>query len=67
MNPLWKASPVISFVCCVLGGVILLLNGMDKENGLLFGLGLFCIGVAFYVGPMLGLAIEKRGTKPDDK
>ena len=42
---------------------MLLLNGLDKEDGFLSGLGLFCIGVAFFVGPMLGLAIEKRDRK----
>jgi hypothetical protein len=67
MNTLWKASPIISFVCCLLGGVIFLLHGIDREDFWFCGFGLFCIGVAFFVGPMLGLAIERRGTRPDDK
>jgi hypothetical protein len=63
MNTIWKTAPITSFIFCLLGGLVLLLNGLDKEDGYLSGLGLFCIGVAFFVGPMLGLALEKRDRK----
>ena len=67
MNMLWKNSPMISFGCCLLGGVVLLLNGLDREDFYFCGLGLFFIGVAFFVGGMLSMAMEKRGTRPDDR
>jgi hypothetical protein len=67
MRTLARIGPVTSFVLCLLGGLVLLLNGVDKENGLLCGIGLFCIGMAFFVGPMLWVAIEKHRTKSDNK
>ncbi len=67
MITLVRIGPISSFVFCLLGGLVLLLNGVDKENGLLCGVGLFCIGMAFFVGPMLWVASEKHGSKSDTK
>lgn len=66
MKTLARNGPVISFVFCFLGGVLLLLNGIDKENGFFCGLGLFFIGMAFFVGPMLWLVAEKYRSTPKD-
>jgi hypothetical protein len=67
MNKLWNKSPVLSFVCCFLSGAILLVNGIARKDYFPCGLGLFFVGVAFFVGPILGLAIKKHEAKPDDK
>ena len=67
MKTLARIGPVVSFTFCLLGGVVLLLNGIDNESGLLSGIGLFFIGMAFFVGPMLWLAAEKYCSKPDSK
>jgi hypothetical protein len=62
-----KIAPVVSFIFCLLGGLILLLNGIDREDFVWCGLGLFFIGIAFFVGPMLGLVIEILSSKIDKK
>ena len=67
MKTLARIGPVVSFLFCLLGGVVLLLNGIDKESGLMSGIGLFFIGMAFFVGPMLWLAAEKYCSKSDSK
>lgn len=67
MNSLARNAPVISFVFCFLGGMVLLLDGIDKENGFFCGLGLFFIGIAFFVGPMLWLVAAKHRSIPDSK
>jgi hypothetical protein len=53
------ASPA-SFGFCLLGGLIMVINGLDKENALVGGLGLVSIGIAFLVGPMLLRATLKK-------
>ncbi|HZQ46991.1 MAG TPA: hypothetical protein VFC07_08270 [Verrucomicrobiae bacterium] len=67
MKTLARTGPVISFVFCCLGGAVLLLNGIDKENGFFCGLGLFFVGMAFYVGPMLWLVADKHRPTSKDK
>jgi hypothetical protein len=48
-----KKAAIVSFTFCLLGGLVLLLNGIDRQDITWSGLGLFFIGVAFFVGPML--------------
>jgi hypothetical protein len=67
MKTLARIGPVASFMFCLLGGVVLLLNGLDHESGLVSGSGLFCIGMAFFVGPMLWVVAEKYRSKSDSK
>ena len=67
MKVLARIGPITSFILCLLGGVVVLLNGVDKESGLLFGVGLFFIGMAFFVGPMLWLVHEKYCSTADRK
>jgi hypothetical protein len=38
----------------------MVINGLDKENALVGGLGLVSIGIAFLVGPMLLRATLKK-------
>ncbi|EEF60467.1 hypothetical protein [Pedosphaera parvula] len=67
MKSLARTAPFVSFVFCILGGVVLVLDGIDQENGFVCGIGLFFIGMAFFVGPMLWLVAEKYRSKPNDK
>jgi membrane-bound ClpP family serine protease len=62
-----RIAPVVSFVFCLLGGIILVLNGLDRSDFAWCGLGLFFIGIAFIVGPMLGLAAEVYSKMSDKK
>lgn len=59
MEKLARIGPATSFVFCLLGGVVMALNGIDKENALVGGLGSVYIGIAFFVGPMLWIATKK--------
>lgn len=56
----WSSAVLASLLCWV-GGVWLLTLGVgDEEGGFFIALGLYFIGKGFFVGPMLGLAIQDR-------
>jgi hypothetical protein len=59
MQLLARFGPMVSFVFCLLGGAVLLLNGMDRADYVWSGMGFFFIGIAFFVGPMLWLSAKK--------
>lgn len=59
MQAVAQVGPMVSFASCLLGGVILLLNGLDREDFVWSSFGLIFIGIAFFVGPMLWLAARK--------
>jgi len=45
-------SGIIAFILCLLGGLIVIAAGLG-ESALWLGIGLYFIGQAFFVGPML--------------
>ncbi len=63
MLNLIRIAPLVSFLFCMLGGAALLLAGLDQGDFAWCGLGLFCIGVAFFIGPTLGMIAELRCSK----
>jgi len=59
-----RLGAVASFSICLLAGLwILSATGLDhaKENVMVVGLGLYFVGKAFFVGPMLWVASEQLG------
>jgi hypothetical protein len=63
MKTLARIGAGFSFTFFFLGGVTILAKThlqTDGENFVLTALGLFLVGTAFFVGPMLWLAAEKR-------
>jgi hypothetical protein len=68
MKTLARVGAGFSFTFFLLaGGTILAKTHFqtDGENVVLTALGLFLVGTAFFVGPMLWLAAEKRCSKQD--
>lgn len=66
-----RISALFAFVTCLAGGLWILTSVEFKHgdfNGLWTGLGLYFVGKAFFVGPMLLLTAEqfKPGTKNED-
>lgn len=61
MKTLALIGPTISFILCFLGGIITMMGDANV------GIGLFFIGVAFFVGPMLWMASETYFSKPGNK
>ena len=57
------AAAVVSFVLCLAAGMwILTKTGLDRGNDAVsVGIGLYFIGKAFFVGPMLLLASARHG------
>ena len=53
-------SGILAFALCMAGGIWILLNsGFDTEDALTTGIGLYFIGKALFVGPMLVLTTLK--------
>ena len=59
----------MSFAFCLLGGLWILTRTdfKSKDDVLGTAIGLYFVGKAFFVGPMLWLAAEKFGSKTDSK
>ena len=67
MKTLAQVGAVASFAFCLLGGLwILTKTGFDRSGDAFVwtGMGLYFIGKAFFVGPMLWLAAAKCCPKP---
>jgi hypothetical protein len=57
-----RLGAVLAFLFCLLGGVWILkavIGASDKDNAIWIGMGLYFVGKAFFVGPMLWLATEQ--------
>jgi hypothetical protein len=70
MKLIARIGAVLSFAFCLSGGLwILAKTGFDtsKDAAVWTGIGLYFIGKAFFVGPMLLLAAEKFCNKQDGK
>ena len=60
LQKLGKMSSCVAFVLCFLGGLwILIFEGFSTDDATSTGLGLYFIGKAFFVGPMLYIATVK--------
>ncbi len=65
-----RIGSVLAFLFCLLGGGWILLNcwsGHDKDNAIYIGMGLYFVGKAFFVGPMLWLVSEQVCARKDSK
>ena len=67
MKIISRVAAVLAFLFCFAGGLFFLCLAKDKDGLLWAGFGLYFIGKAFFVGPMLWLAAEKYCSKPDSK
>jgi hypothetical protein len=67
MKILSRVAAVLAFLFCFSGGAWFLSHGGGSDNVLPIGLGLYFIGKAFFVGPMLWLAGEKCCSGSDGK
>lgn len=65
INKLWLFSSIMAFVLCLTGGIWILANiGFDfNDDATSTGIGLYFIGKAFFVGPMLYITALKNGKK----
>lgn len=64
MKTLARVAAVVAFLFCLIGGVWILLYTGFKSSGdsaVWTGLGLYFVGKAFFVGPMLLVAAEQLG------
>ena len=67
MKTLARAAAVMAFLFCLFGGLWILLHVGFKSKGddaIWTGLGLYFVGKAFFVGPMLLVAAEQLGRRP---
>lgn len=63
-----RVGAVVSFLCCFLSGVCLVIPALSsraKDGFVVAALGLFLIGMAFFFGLMIWLAGEKRCSKQE--
>ena len=64
LKVLGRAGAGLAFLFCLAGGIwILKTTGLKPSNGdaVWVGIGLYFIGKAFFVGPMLLIAAEQLG------
>jgi len=69
MKTLARVAAVLAFLFCLIGGLwILFHTGFKSDDGAVWtGLGLYFVGKAFFVGPMLLVAAEQLGKGPESK
>lgn len=67
MKTLARIGAVLAFTFCLAGGLwILTKTGLDRDDDAVWtGLGLYFVGKAFFVGPMLWLTGQQHGAKRD--
>jgi hypothetical protein len=69
MKTLARIGAGLSFAFCLLGGLWILSRASfcSKDEVMDTGIGLYFVGKAFFVGPMMLLAAEKLCPKRDSK
>lgn len=69
MKIIARSGAVLAFAFCLLGGLWILSRSSfsSKDDVLATAIGFYFVGKAFFVGPMLWLASEKCGSKPEGK
>ena len=66
MRTLARVAAALSFTLCLAGGVWIISHTDTSNDGAVWmGIGLYFIGKAFFVGPMLWITAEKFCTKQD--
>lgn len=66
MKTMARIGAVLAFLFCFAGGVLIVAKtGFDtsKDGAIWVGMGLYFIGKAFFVGPMLWVTAEKCCSK----
>jgi hypothetical protein len=66
MKTLARTGAALSFIFCLIPGLIILMNarGLTHEDGfILAAIGLFLVGLAFFAGTILWIAGEKWTAK----
>ena len=58
MKTLARVSAVLAFLLCLVGGLWILFHANGKDDAVWMGIGLYFVGKAFFVGPMLLVAAE---------
>jgi hypothetical protein len=64
MKTLARVAAVVAFLLCLIGGLWILFHSgfkSDDDGAVWTGLGLYFVGKAFFVGPMLLVAAEQLG------
>jgi hypothetical protein len=59
MKTLARVSAVVAFLLCLIGGLWILLHAKSDSGAVWVGIGLYFVGKAFFVGPMLLVAAEQ--------
>jgi len=60
MKRIARVGAVLSFTLCLLGGLWILAKcSLSKDDALSLGIGLYFVGKAFFVGPMLWLVADR--------
>jgi hypothetical protein len=69
MKTLARVAAVLAFLFCLVGGLWILFHAGFKSNddAVWTGLGLYFLGKAFFVGPMLLVAAEQVGKGAESK
>jgi hypothetical protein len=70
MKTIARVGAGLSFTCFFVAGAAVLANVNPRRPGeevVLIAIGLFLVGIAFFVGPMLWVAAEKWCSKQNDK
>ena len=70
LRTLARISAALAFVICLSAGLWILTSvGFDHggDGAVWTGLGLYFIGKAFFVGPLLLVAAEQLGKSPESK
>jgi hypothetical protein len=66
MKPILRIAAALSFLSFFIGGCRILnaaLSSPGRDSWAIVAVGLFFVGTAFFVGPMLFVAAEKCGRK----
>lgn len=69
MKTLARIAAVLAFLFCLIGRLWILFHAGSKSNddAVWTGLGLYFVGKAFFVGPMLLVAAEQLGKRSESK
>jgi hypothetical protein len=69
MKTIARVGACLSFAFCLFGGVwIVVKTGFSmKDDVVSTGIGLYFIGKAFFVGPMLWMAADRWGAKQESR
>ena len=63
MKTLAHVGACVSFLFCLLGGLWILMHADYKDDFVGIGIGLYFVGKAFFVGPMLWLTGDRIASR----